>query len=292
MATVTTGEGGLQKVSLTAGSDGSSGAGAATAEVYRHGATLTGWSVGGQQLIFVSPKAVFQPPKAIRGGVPVCFPQFGNLGPLQAQHGFARNREWQLASSSSSSATFALESDEQTLALWPHAFRAELTVSLQPSGALQQVLRVTNTDGKPLEFTCALHTYFKVSDIANVAVVGLKGLQYFDNAAGALATDEAEAVTFQGEVDRAYLGAPDTLKVTDSGRDAVLMVHKRGFRDAVVWNPAEAKATGMADLGEHWRGFVCLEVAQARSGPVVLQPREAWEGSTTVEYDTVGEGAD
>ncbi|KAL4419670.1 hypothetical protein ABPG77_000567 [Micractinium sp. CCAP 211/92] len=290
MASLKTGEGGLSKVVLTTNAGG---AGAATATLYRHGATLTGWSVGGEQLIFVSPRAVFQPPKAIRGGVPVCFPQFGNLGPLQAQHGFARNREWQLAAgSSSSSATLVLESDEETLALWPHAFRAELTTSLLPSGALQQVLRVTNTDSKPLEFTCALHTYFKVSDIANASVVGLKGLQYYDNAAGALATDAAEAVTFSGEVDRAYIAAPDTLKVADSGRGAVLMVHKRGFSDAVVWNPAQAKAEGMADLGEHWRGFVCLEVAQARSGPVVLQPGEAWEGSTTVQYDTIGEGAD
>lgn len=289
MAVVETGEGGLAKVVLS--SEG--GAGAASAEVYRHGATLTGWSVGGEQLIFVSPKAVFQPPKAIRGGVPVCFPQFGNLGPLQAQHGFARNREWQLAAgSSSSSATLVLQSDEQTLALWPHAFRAELTVSLLPSGALQQVLRVANTGSQPLEFTCALHTYFRVSDIANASVVGLKGLRFFDNAAGALATDEAEAVTFPGEVDRAYIGAPDTLKIADRGRGAVLMVHKRGFADAVVWNPGEAKAAGMADLGEHWRGFVCLEVAQARSGPAVLQPGEAWEGGTTVQYDTIGEGAD
>lgn len=52
------------------------------------------------------------------------------------------------------------------------------------------------------------------------------------------------------------------------------------------------QAAGMADLGEHWRGFVCLEVAQARSGPAVLQPGEAWEGGTTVQYDTIGEGAD
>jgi len=91
------------------------------------------------------------------------------------------------------------------------------------------------------------------------------------------------------QVDRVYIGAPATLKIRDTGADSVLMIHKHGFSDAVVWNPAQDKAAGMADLGDNWRGFVCVEVAQARSGAVVLQAGEAWEGSTTLEFDTMGE---
>ena len=74
---VVAGAGGQPKVVLSTAD--------ATAEVYLHGATLTSWKVGGEELIFVSPKAVFEPPKAIRGGVPVCFPQFGMLGPLKVR---------------------------------------------------------------------------------------------------------------------------------------------------------------------------------------------------------------
>lgn len=151
-----------------------------------------------------------------------------------------------------------------------------------------QVLRVHNTGSEVLEFTSALHTYFRVSDVGNASVVGLKGVRYWDNVKGEESTDAADAVLFPGEVDRAYIGAPDTLKLTDSGRSAVLMVHKRGFQDAVVWSPGQDKAAGMSDLGD-WRGFVCVEVAQARSGAVALGPGDSWEGSTTAEYDTLGE---
>ena len=92
------------------------------------------------------------------------------------------------------------------------------------------------------------------------------------------------------QVDRAYIGAPSPLKLQDSGRGSVLMIHKHGFADAVVWNPAESKAAGMGDLGaDNWRGFVCVEVAQARSGAVALAAGEEWEGSTTLEWDTLGE---
>ena len=92
------------------------------------------------------------------------------------------------------------------------------------------------------------------------------------------------------QVDRAYIGAPSPLKLQDSGRGSVLMIHKHGFADAVVWNPAESKAAGMGDLwADNWRGFVCVEVAQARSGAVVLAAGEEWQGSTTLEWDTLGE---
>jgi glucose-6-phosphate 1-epimerase len=86
------------------------------------------------------------------------------------------------------------------------------------------------------------------------------------------------------------VSAPSPLKVADAAQRSVVMVHKAGFGDAVVWSPGEAKAGGMGDLGAaHWRRFVCLEVAQARGGAVQLEPGAVWEGSTTLEYDTLGE---
>ncbi|KAL4856516.1 putative glucose-6-phosphate 1-epimerase [Chlorella vulgaris] len=284
------GAGGLPSVVLRA-ADGS-----ATATVHQHGATLTSWAVSGaekeeeEELLFVSPLAVFAPPKAIRGGAPVCWPQFGSLGPLKAQHGFARNMEWTIDEVAGDSCSLVLCSDAVTRAEWPHDFKLTMQVSLLPNGALKQSLRVLNTGDSPFEFTTALHTYFRVSDVSKASVVGLKGLSYFDNAAGSLATDDADAVTFTGEVDRAYIGAPSPLKLVDSGRGAVVMVHKEGFQDAVVWNPWEAKAAGMADLGpEHWRGFVCVEATQARSGAVTLAPGQDWEGRLRLERDTLGE---
>ena len=53
----------------------------------------------GQELIFVSPKAVRDGTKAIRGGIPICWPSFGpwSEGP---QHGFARTSRWEVEASS------------------------------------------------------------------------------------------------------------------------------------------------------------------------------------------------
>ena len=69
----------------------------ARAVVALHGAQVLSWAPpGGEERLYLSPKAVFDGHSAVRGGIPVCFPQFADLGPLPA-HGFARNRRWTLA---------------------------------------------------------------------------------------------------------------------------------------------------------------------------------------------------
>ena len=46
----------------------------------------------------ISKKSKLDGTKAIRGGIPVCFPQFGPWE-FGAQHGFARNsKDWKIAS--------------------------------------------------------------------------------------------------------------------------------------------------------------------------------------------------
>uniref|UniRef100_A0A2N9HWA8 glucose-6-phosphate 1-epimerase n=1 Tax=Fagus sylvatica TaxID=28930 RepID=A0A2N9HWA8_FAGSY len=123
-------------------------------------------------------QAVFKPPKAIRGGIPICFPQFSNLGSLE-QHGFARNRFWTIDSdpppfpTTTSSKTFVdliLKPSEEDSKIWSHSFEFRLRVALGPGGDLMLTSRIrnTSTDGKPFTFTFAYHTYFSVSDIRSV----------------------------------------------------------------------------------------------------------------------------
>ena len=189
--TLTTGEGGLEKMVLE-------GPGGSSAEIYLHGATLTSWRCGGVERIYTSKTAVFRPPKAIRGGIPVCWPQFGTLGPcatLAAQHGFARNLPWAVVEGgSSSSVTLALAPTPATREQYPHDFELMLTVELLAGGALRQELRVRNPAGAAgavLPFTGALHTYLSVDDVAGAAVEGVQGLEYWNNAAGERRADDA-----------------------------------------------------------------------------------------------------
>eukprot|EP00887_Chlorella_sp_A99_P005880 scaffold1.g5880.t1 len=249
------------------------GPGAASASISTHGGTLISWkNTAGKELLFVSSKAVLDGSKAIRGGVPVCFPQFGMLGPLAAQHGFARTSAWSVVEQAAGRAVLRLESSPATMALWPHAFQLTMVVEVGDDRLSQQLV-VRNAGEAAFEFTAALHTYFRVSHINQASVE----------------TDAAHAVAIGSEVDRVYIGAPDALKIADAGASTALLVRKSGFEDAVVWSPWVDKARALADLGDDdYRSFLCLEVAQARlgtahSGAVTLPPSHEWSGSQHLE---------
>jgi glucose-6-phosphate 1-epimerase len=275
------------------------------ATIYQHGAHLTSWkSSDGTDLIFTSNNAIFNPPTPIRGGIPICFPSFSDMTPTAKAHGFARNHPWTLSSSSSSSsqhtAIFTFNSSQQLSQSegYSNPFILTLTTSIHDDDKLEQTLSITNTsttDSMP--FTCALHTYFRVSDSQQALVKGLHNCSYLDNLQNRMkiqpqkeddnnnGNDNDNAVTFPGEVDRIYLSAPDMIKLEDPAAKRAFIIRKDNFPDAVVWNPHVKKAQEMKDFGdEEWREMVCVEVAQAGSGEVVLGPGESWTGRQTIEY--------
>lgn len=271
---------GLKKALLKS-SSGSS------AEVYLHGAHLTSWkNDSGQEQIFVSKLAVFKPPKAIRGGVPVCFPQFGDMGPVKAQHGFARNTEFTVVNATADSVTLSLSpNEEQRQGHCPdHTLYVKITVG---SDSLTEELKVVNGTSAetPLTFTSALHTYFRISDISQTHVEGLSGLKYLDNMQNRQeGTDESQVISVNGEIDRIYVKAPDHLKIVDKKGGKVISVQKTNFPDAVVWNPWIDKAKGMADFGdEEYKEMICVEAALATSGPVELAPGKSWVGTQVLK---------
>lgn len=257
----------------------------ATAELYLHGAHVTSWKdASGRDVLFTSGKALFAPPKAIRGGVPVCFPQFGMLGPL-GQHGFARNTAFTVeARPNSASATLLLVATGEEDEKYPHAFELRVRVELVGGDTLLQELRVTNTGEEEMAFTCALHTYYRVDDIGAVAVEGLGGVTYTDSLAGGARVEQAGDVGFDREVDRIYLAAPDTgMRIVDRASGAAVEVRKTSFPDAVVWNPWVDKSRAMADFGDdEYKVMLCIEPAVAGSGPVKLAPGATWSGTQTL----------
>eukprot|EP00959_Pyramimonas_sp_CCMP1952_P307464 6435669-Pyramimonas_sp.AAC.1 len=254
-----------------------------SAAVYTHGAHVVSWKTdSGDELIFVSEKAIFKPPKAIRGGIPVCWPQFSDLGCCAASHGFARNSEWAIASEVGDGATevvLTLSSSEETLKLYPYAFELKFTMRLSESGKLTTNLQVINNGTSTMPFTGAFHSYFTTPDISKVRAEGFKGMSYLDQLQGRKqCTDEDDVITFPCEVDRLYTDVPDNLKLATSPSRTICM-KTVGLPDAVVWNPWIEKTKGMADLDdEDYKIFVCIEAAlcKGQGAPVDLEGGKEW----------------
>jgi glucose-6-phosphate 1-epimerase len=254
-----------------------------TAEVHPHGAHVTSWiPAGGGEALFLSRASRFEPGTAIRGGVPVIFPQFAETGPLP-KHGFARTERWERVEGSDTRATLRLRDREQTRAIWPHAFLAELSVELD-EGRIAIHLAVTNTDAAPFSFTGALHTYLRVADVHQASVEGLRAVAYRDKLRGGETHVEEDAVLrIADEIDRVYRHAPAELRLRDEAGGRTILVRSEGFADAVVWNPGARNTASFPDMeaGEE-REMLCVEAAQAVD-PIRLAPGETWRGAQVLE---------
>jgi glucose-6-phosphate 1-epimerase len=251
--------------------------GSGRATIKLHGAHVTAWEPeNSKEILFISEKANYRPGAAIRGGVPIVFPQFSNRGPLP-KHGFARTEKWTLIQEFPGKAVFSFESTDATLELWPHYFKADYTVSLEKD-SLSMSLEILNTDDQPFEFNAALHTYFRVDDIHEVQIAGLNGVDYIDEAANSSDTfTQIGNLFIDDEVDRIYFNPPSVIDLI-STRGAV-GVFADGFCDTVVWNPGAQKASLIPDLNlMDYRHFVCIESAVI-TRPVTLDKQGIWKGT-------------
>ena len=261
---------------LDAGRDGS-------AFVAAQGAQVLSWQAGdGIERLYLSPgtggmtrdgrKAM-----PIRGGVPVCFPQFSDRGAM-VKHGFARDFPWRMNEPAQASVTMTLHDDDASRQYWPHAFQAQLDVRLGP-GSLEIVFKVVNTGNEPFSFTTALHTYLSVDDIRGIQLFGLQSVAYQDATDGCTVKAQQEpGLAILGEVDRVYMHAPGTVRMVEQDRTLVT-ISQRGFFDTVVWNPGPDRARMLADMpDEDWLHMLCVEAACA-STPVTMAPGASWEGS-------------
>jgi glucose-6-phosphate 1-epimerase len=255
----------------------------ATATVALHGGHVLSWRpAGASEQLYLSPRSEFAPGRAIRGGVPVCFPQFADRGPLP-KHGFARTLAWELVSQEQAKddalAVLRLRDGDETRKTWPHAF--ELELSLRVSGrSLDIELACQNRGEEAFGFTAALHSYFRVADLDAVSVEGLDGLRYFDAILQREAT-ERMALLLPGEkgvldLDRVYFGVDRELVLAEDGRR--VEIAQQGFEDAVVWNPGPERCAKLADMpADGWREMLCIEAATI-GHPVELPAGETWVG--------------
>ena len=247
-----------------------------SALVALHGAQVLSWVAGGRERLYLSPQAVFDGQAAIRGGIPLCFPQFNQRGPL-AKHGFARNLPWQaLAGAGSDQTVLRLTDNAQTRAWWPHAFAAELALTLSP-GTLNVALTVCNTGAEPWDFTTALHTYLRVQDIAQVQVDGLDGCARWDAVTDTHSVQHG-ALRFAGEYDSVFQAAPGPLQLREGGAHTLTVQQSTSCASTVVWNPGAALCARLADMpADGYSHMLCIEAAQIDT-LVRLAPGAVWTG--------------
>jgi len=219
-------------------------------------------------VMFCSDLAYYQTGKAIKGGAPLCWPWFGADPESKGRpaHGFARNSQWQLASTGSRNGntlvTMVLRDNDATRALWPHAFELALEVTVGDSLDLALVTR--NKSTQTVRITQALHTYFKVGDIHQTRVLGLDGVRYLDKVANFAEKTQQGAITVNGEVDRVYTDVSSELVIDDAALGRQIHIRSSGSKTAVVWNPWAEICAGMADLRDDaYTGFICVETANA-----------------------------
>lgn len=265
--------------------------------VYLHGGHVAAFrSERHGELLWTSAHAVYAAGKAIRGGVPICFPWFGAHATHSSlpAHGFARTRAFRFEGSELRGervvAALSLESDDETRSVYPHDFRARLLVSV--GVALELTFEVENTGASELAYELALHTYLRVSDVRSVAVHGLNGAAFDDKVSGARAVVEpAGPLRFSGETDRVYDSAR-RVTLEDPGLDRRVHVDKASSGTTVIWNPWSEKAKRMSDFGDdEWPGMVCIEAANTGSRRVTLPPgaRHAMSTAISAEGGMTGE---
>jgi len=260
----------------------------AEARVALQGAHVTHWQPrGAEPVLFMSPRSVFAPGRAIRGGVPICYPWFGARAddPGAPAHGFARIRDWQLLERTDTTLLLGLGSDAETRRLWPHDFRLRFRVAVGTT--LELALEATNTSSAPVTIEMALHTYLRVTDVGAVTVTGLEGATYIDKVDGRARKQAGEApLRFDGEVDRIFLNTTATCVVDDPRLRRRLVVEKTGSATTVVWNPGPTRAAALPDLGpDAWRTMVCVETANADDDRLTLAPGAVHRMSATLSCE-------
>jgi glucose-6-phosphate 1-epimerase len=267
-----------------------SGANGVELTLAQHGAQVMGWSVAGQEQLYTSPHAVWDGQSALRGGVPICFPQFNARsidGRALPKHGFARNLPWRWAEQGSDAdgAFAALELTDSDLsaptrALWPLAFRARMQVRASLEH-LRVTVEIHNSGAQELPFALALHTYLRVSDVREVSLHGLQGVSFWDAVANLqqplARSSETKAVYFGTETDRVYANAPRSITLHDDTRRLEISASDT-LPDTVVWNPGADLCARLSDMpADGWQHMLCVEAAAIET-PVRLAPGAVWRG--------------
>ncbi|MCF7200485.1 D-hexose-6-phosphate mutarotase [Pseudomonas oligotrophica] len=260
--------------------------------VAEQGAQLLAYHQGeAQPVIWLSEQATFERGQPVRGGIPVCWPWFGDLmrnpQAIREQHadageapfhGLVRAIDWQLAASHCEADAAVIEfrcaqAASGELPGWPHKVEASLRIRLDE--ALQVSLTSHNLDDHPVTISQALHSYLAIDDIHQARVAGLEERPYVDTLDDWQNHEQRGELRFTGETDRIYLQLPDTLRLIDGAAQRSIELGSEGSASAILWNPWIDKARRLSQFAEDaWQRMLCIETANVLDDARTLAPGE------------------
>ncbi|WP_156970485.1 D-hexose-6-phosphate mutarotase [Andreprevotia chitinilytica] len=236
---------------------------------------------GSRDLLWTSPLTAYAEGKAVRGGIPLCMPWFGKHPDDLPAHGFARNSLWTLTTAEAladgrTRVQLELTESEATLKLWPHPFRFAYTVIV--GKALEVELLAEHKGTTPVKFSAAMHTYFSVPEVADIAIDGLDGCARIDTIGGVSRAVQQGPVTIVGRHDSVYLDVPAEQIIKSSAGSTHVVSNTKS---AIVWNPGE-DALKAADVREHYLHFVCVERGDVFDNALELAPGQTYRATMTI----------
>jgi glucose-6-phosphate 1-epimerase len=261
---------------------------AAVATIFLQGAQLSNYTLKEQEeLIWCSDSSDYRDGQPLRGGIPICWPWFGDLerNPSAVQkmasddsppHGFARLLPWrlsdiQLVDSQRTDVTFTLETSESEQ--YAAAFDCSLELVVSVGLALTVKLTVKNSSNKTINFATALHSYFSVGNIENVTINGLEDLDYTDCVNNWSIETQHGALIIDKETDRIYQGSNSEINIVDQDRKRVIRMTSDGSNSTVIWNPWIEKSKHLSNFDdEDYRSMLCIETANVGNDSIQLKP--------------------
>ena len=257
----------------------------ASAKIALQGAHVFAYkAVDKPALLWCSKKAYFEEGKAIRGGIPICFPWFGKHEDNSSlpQHGFARTSLWDVVKEEEKDGTtlirLQLSHSDESLKLW--AYKFEVCLDVMVGESLEMSLHIKNIDSKPFKVSTALHTYLSISNIHDISIEGFEDAEYYD-ALSHTHQRQNSSLVIDKETDRVYETSVTPMILKDI--NYFTTIKSKGSNSLVVWNPWKEKSEAMSDMTDDgYKSMLCLETANAREDARTLKPYETH--SISVRY--------
>lgn len=252
-----------------------------SARVALHGAHVMAWCPTGQEeVLYLSPEAVYREGKAIRGGIPLCWPWFNAhpTDPDLPSHGLVRNQFWELESTD-------IDDDGVVAKLRRTTVDWTALVTVRMGGALEVSLESTNLADQKMMVSGALHSYFRVGDVREIKIIGLEDADYLDTVGEHTMRRQDGVVRIEGEVDR-YYDSHVAVRLEDPVKQRTILVEKEDSPSTVVWNPWTEKAAALGDLpNEDYLSFACIEAAITNDRAVAIKKGETHRFSTRISVE-------